>query len=216
MAATAHRFLGANMPEATVQLEPYIVPFTILVDSAESQQFTFTGFRADANKDGRPLIVPTKWQPLGRHPHSLGDYSIEGMAGRVAVERKSMEDAWGTILGWPSKHEQQHELGSRRQRFEKELDNLAKIDAALVVVEATMSDCLRLMPAHGVKSRALNAKIFYRSVIAYLQDYRVPWLFCDSRRMAEVATYRFLVRFWEKHHKELSANGYPNGETSGS
>lgn len=183
-------------------IEPFVVPFVILVDTAESQPFTFDGLRADANKDSRPLVVRTRWQLLGRYPHSLGDYSIDGLEGRVHVERKSLEDAQGTVLGWDSEYDRRNELPGRRERFEKELDNLSKVDAAMVVVEATLGDCLRYMPGWGKKSAALNAKIFMRSVLAYQQDYRVPWCFCDGRRLAEIATFRFLERFWRKQSRD--------------
>ena len=111
-----------------------------------------------------------------------------------------MDDAHGTILGWDTGHDREHDHAGRRQRFELELANLAKIEAAMVVVEATIGDCMRQMPEWGTKPKNTNAKIFFRSVLAFMQDYRVPWLFCDGRRIAEIATFRFLERFW-RHHK---------------
>lgn len=187
----------------TAVVEPYTVPFTILVDSAESQHFTFTGLLGDANskEDCRPLVVPTKWCSLGRYPNSLGDYTVEGMHGQVAVERKAMEDAWGTVLGWENQHQREKGVPGRRERFEKELANLASIDAAMVVVEASFEQCLREIPQWGAKAARTNAKIFLRSVLAYMQDYKVPWLFCDGRRLAEVSTFRFLQRFWRKQQE---------------
>jgi hypothetical protein len=185
-------------------IAPYTVPFTILIDTAESQPFTFDGLRADADKDARPLVVRTRFQSLGRYPDSLGDYSIDGLVGRVHVERKSLEDCQGTVLGWESSYEREHFHPGRRLRFESELMNLAECEAAIVVVEATIEDCMRQMRQWGVKSAAVNAKIFHRSVLAYIQDYQnVPWLFCESRRMAEIATFRFLERFWYHHRKEI-------------
>lgn len=180
--------------------EPYRCPFTILIDTAESQPFLFQNLQADADHEFRPIAVAIKFVALGRHPNSIGDYSIEGMTDQIAVERKSMEDAQSTVLGWKTEYHVENELPGRRQRFEKELDNLQKLAAAMVVVEATFDDCLRLMPEWGVKPAKTNAKIFLRSVLAYMQDYKVPWLFVDGRRAAEVATFRFLERF---HRKQL-------------
>lgn len=170
-------------------------PFTILIDSAEQYAFTFQGLRSDAADGGRPLIVPTEWRALGRHPDSMGDYSIDGFAGRIAVERKSIEDAHGTILGWDG----------RRERFERELTNLGGMETSLVVVECSLSDLIRLAPARGKRTAAQNAKALHRSVIAFMQDYRVPWAFCDNRRLAEVTTYRFFERFWRKQHEAQKA-----------
>lgn len=180
--------------------EPYTCPFTVLIDTAESQPFTFQGMRADADKQNRELVIPTKFTPLGRHPHSKGDYSIEGFEDRIGIERKGMEDAWGTVLGWETEHQVAKGAPGRRQRFEKELENLQKLEASMVVVEATFDDCLRLIPQWGKKEAKVNAKIFLRSVLAYMQDYKVTWLFCDGRRLAEISTFRFLERF---HRKDL-------------
>lgn len=183
-------------------MEPIVHPFTVLVDSAEGNPFTFEGFRADAAKNNAPLIVRTERSNLGRYPNSLGDYSIAGLVGRVHVERKSMEDVWSTILGWTKAYESARDLAGHRERFEKELENLSKIPAGLVVVEATRDQCLDLMPARGKKSIAENRKSFYRSTISFMQRFRVHWVWSSSRRAAEVDTFRWLDRYWRK---ELTA-----------
>lgn len=188
----------ATATGSSICAEPYHVPFTILVDSAESQPFTFQNITGDADKDYRPLAIQTEWCSLGRFPHSLGDYSIAGYIGRCHVERKSMEDCQGTVLGWETREQYAKGTPGRRARFKQELENLAKIEAGLVVVEASLADCMRMMPSYGKKSAELNAKIFFRSVQAFMQDYRVQWQFCDGRRMAEIACFRWLERFWEK------------------
>lgn len=177
---------------------PLQSPFVVYIDTAESQPFTFGDIVGDAKDDDRSVSVRTEYRCLGRHPHSLGDYSGEGLVGHAHVERKSLEDAQSTVLGWESDGQRKKGMPGRRQRFEKELANLAAIPHGLVVVEASFADCLKRMPEWGVKPRATNAKIFARSVNAYLQDYKVPWLFCESRRLAEVATYRWLWRAWRK------------------
>jgi len=184
-----------------VTVEPFVVPFTVLVDSAESQPFTFQNIEGDSDVQGRPLVIKCDWCSLGRYPHSLGDYSIEGFQGRVAVERKSMDDYWGTLLGWETTHQRDRSMAGRRERFEKELENLASIEAAMVVVEATFDQCLREVPQWGKRSNRQNAKSLLRSTLAYMQDYKVSFLFCDGRRLAEVSTFRFLQRFWRKQQE---------------
>lgn len=162
-------------------------PFTVLIDSQEKQPFTFRGLSCDKDQRYRPLIVPIVWRSLGP---TLGDYSIDGYEGRCHVERKSMVDAHGTILGW----------GEHRDRFERELRQLSEIDCAAVVVECTIGQLVSEAPSHGKKSNAENGKILFRQVLAWQQDYRVPWVFCDGRRLAEIATFRILERFWKKNH----------------
>jgi hypothetical protein len=178
-----------------------VTPFTILIDSAETIPYQFLGIKSSAATDRRPWIVKTEWRALGRHPDSLGDYSIDGFVGRVAVERKSLEDCQSTILGWDG----------RRERFKRELANLAKMDAACVVVEAGVMAVIRYAPAFGKKTAGENAQILAQSIMAWQQDYRVPWFFADgydnhgehdpvaARRLAELFTFRFLERFFRKH-----------------
>lgn len=163
-------------------------PYTILIDSQEKQPFTFRGL---LDVGDVPLIVPTEWRSLGE---GWGDYSIDGYEGLAHIERKSPSDACGTILGW----------GERRERFEFELNRLAGIDCAAVVIECTLSTLLGHVQARGKKSVDENRKILFRQVLAWQQDYRVPWLFADSRRMAEVATFRILDRYWRKQQKSKS------------
>ena len=167
-------------------------PFVVLVDSAEQTPFTFQNLLADARQQNRPLIVNTEVQALGRHPLGLGDYSIKGLEGQVHVERKSVSDFQGTVLGWN---------GGRRERFERELHNLSSIDSALVVVEGTFHRAITVPEQHSQKSPTVNAKILMRSVLGYQQDYSVQWIFCGSRRLAETATFRYLERFWRKREQ---------------
>jgi len=177
-----------------------INPFTILIDSAEQQPFTFQGIKTDAADGSRKLIVPTEWKCLGRHPNSLGDYSVVGGEGRCHVERKSMEDAQGTILGWDG----------RRERLKSELQNLSEIRCGVVIVECSFAAMLANAPGcdasdsyrrRGTKTVSQNAKALHRSVIAFLQDYHVPWIFSGSRRMAEIDTFRWLERWWKKQRE---------------
>jgi hypothetical protein len=168
-------------------------PFSVVIDTAEQEPFTFCGLKTDATGGSRPLIVPTDRRELGRHPHSLGDYSLDTGIGRCHVERKSMDDAHGTILGFAD---------GRRERFEQELANLAGIEAGLVVVECSFAELVNRAPCWGKRTAAQNAKALHRSVLAFQQDYRVAWAFCDSRRMAEVHTYRWLERW---HRKQFEA-----------
>lgn len=188
--------------EMTDQVEPITCPFTVLIDTAESQPFTFQGLRCDADKLNLPLVVRTRWSNLGRHPHSLGDYAIAGLVGQCHVERKSLEDCHGTVLGWETDRNLERGTPGRRQRFEQELANLAEIPAGVVVVEATLEQCLQDMPEWGVKPRAENRKIFFRSIVSFQQRFRVPWMFCSSRRAAEVFAFRWLERFYKKLPKK--------------
>lgn len=171
------------------------LPWRIVVDTAEQQPFTFADLHSDADRGNRPLIVETVRRCLGRHPDSLGDYSLESATGEPVfayVERKSLGDCQTTLLGFGDGH---------RERFERELSNLANTAAALVVVECDFCELLNSAPAYGIRSRQHNAKTLARSVLSLMREYRVPWLFAGSRRMAEIMTFRFLENCW-KHRKD--------------
>lgn len=171
-----------------------LCPFVVLIDTAEQHPFSFQGMRSS---DDRPLIVNTEFRSLGRFPDSLGDYSLDTGVGRCHVERKSMEDAHGTFLGWTKKGE---DVG-RRDRFESELEKLSEMEAGLVIIECSFTDLIRLAPQYGRRSAQQNAKTLHRSIIAWNQDFAVNWLFCDGRRVAEQTTFQWLER-WDRKDRE--------------
>ncbi|HEU4342422.1 MAG TPA: hypothetical protein VFU31_12700 [Candidatus Binatia bacterium] len=176
-----------------------ICPFTVLIDSAEQHPFQFAGLRTDAADGNRPLIVPTKFQSLGRFPDSLGDYSLDstvGGVGRCHVERKSMADAHSTILGWARKGE---DVG-HRDRFEQELERLSEMEAGLVVVECSFVELIAKAPQYGVRTASQNATTLHRSILSWMRKYRVQWLFADDRRIAEKSVFRWL---WNWHAEQV-------------
>ncbi len=161
-----------------------ICPFTILIDTGEQHPFSFQGMKTDANQGNRPLIVRTERTALGP---TWGDYTIAELRGQVHVERKSQSDAQSTIHGW----------GDRRENFQETLANLAMLPSSAVIVECSLGELIKTAGSRGKKSAAENSKILFRQVLAWQDDFRVPWIFCDSRRLAEVATYRWLHRYWK-------------------
>ena len=158
-----------------------------MIDKAEQHPFTFAGLRADANRQHRPLAVQTRSEHLGP---SHGDYTVDGLQFYCHVERKSMEDCQSTVLGW----------GERREQFERTLDFLSEIPSSAVIVECSLGTAIETIVSRGRKSVAENKKIFHRQVMAWHNDFRVPWVFCDNRRLAEHTTFRWLERQWK--HKQ--------------
>ncbi len=164
---------------ATSHQELAVTDFTILIDTREQAPYQFTGFTTDKSSRGgqRPLIIQTRVVGL-----QTGDYSIEGFQDQVAVERKSLEDLYGT-------------LGQGRERFERELERLSKMDRAAVVVEASLGLTLTSPPE---RSR-LSPKSVFRSINAWRIDIpSIHWIFCDDKRLAERQTYWFLARWHAK------------------
>lgn len=160
---------------------PVRFPGTILIDTREQQPYTFAGFRADKRDGGGPLVVDTETVGL-----SSGDYSLAGYADRIAVERKSLNDLFGT-------------LSQGRDRFERELTRLDAMPFAAVVVEA---DWLTIFTAPPQFSQ-LEPKTVFRSVLAWCQRFpRVHWFNVPDRAFGEAITLRILQRFLKDRGKE--------------
>ena len=146
---------------------------TILVDSREQKPFTFEHERYDVQIQPGTLTV--------------GDYSLAGLQDKVAVERKSLPDLVGC-------------LGRERERFERELQRGAALDAFAVVIEAAWPDL-----AGGNFRSQLNPHAACQSVLAFMSRYRTPFLFAGSRPAAEYVTWGFLRQFLEGARKRWGA-----------
>lgn len=193
LAVPPHVLSDSILPE----LPPIDSPFLIYIDSQEQFPFTFNGLHCDSSRSYRAIRVRTEVRRLGDwtirdansqfNYRSMGDYSLAGFVGAIAIERKSMEDLHGTILGWDE----------RRPRFERELDTLNQMQFAAVVVECSLAAALEGVQQWGKKSIDDNRRALFASVQAWQQKYRqVQWSFCDTRRLAEETCFDHLRRFW--------------------
>lgn len=161
---------------ATVDKSGLFIPI-IVADTREQEQYTFAGWKADATDGGDVMTVRVERRTL-----KSGDYSLSGYETRVAVERKSCADLYGT-------------LGGGRDRFERELERLDEYEFAVVMIEASWETILCEPPTRS----NLNPKTVLRSVIAWQQRYpTVHWVTAGSRRLAEGMTLRILERFWKE------------------
>lgn len=161
-------------------------PFVVVCDSREQCAYEFRGLKADAKDGGLPIRVETIVDGL----HS-GDYSIVGYESRIAIERKSYEDLFGT-------------LGGGRARFERELERLNAMEWAAVVVEASWRDVAFYQPQHS----RMSSKCVVRSIFAFSQRFpKVHWHMMGDRQLAEAATFRLLERFWRDDQDRKAAEG---------
>lgn len=160
--------------------EPFDFPGVVIVDSREQKPFEFRNLQCDARQHRRPLRIATVVGTLKQ-----GDYSLAGYESSVAYERKSHADLVNTI-------------GQNRERFVRELERLNGLQAAGVVVEADWLTIFREPPSHS----KLTPKVIFRSILAWAQRFpRVHWWMMPDRRLAEVATFRLLERFWRDVHE---------------
>ena len=146
----------------------------VIIDTREKAPFRFQGERyADVETEVGKL--------------DTGDYSLAGLADKVAVERKSLDDLIQC-------------LGHERGRFERELQRGAAFAAFGVVVEA---DWQALAQGHYRSQMLPHAAA--QSVLAFIARYRVPFLFAGSRAAAEYACHGFLTQYLQSTRKRLNA-----------
>lgn len=125
-------------------------PATIIIDTREQEPYSFDSRLAAAVRRALPA----------------GDYSVQGLEGRVAVERKTLDDFVSTVI-------------HARQRFRDELRKLAEYGAACVVVEAGVADVLL---RHYRGDAHPNAVL--GNALSIILDFRVPVFFCGNRQAA--------------------------------
>lgn len=146
----------------------------VIVDSREQVPFAFSGPRYE----GVTVEVGTL---------TVGDYSLAGLTDKVAVERKSLPDLVAC-------------LGRERERFERELQRGAALDAFAVVVEASWADL-----AGGKYRSKLQPHASCQSVLAFAGRYRLPFLFAGSRAAAEYVAWGFLRQYLEGARRRWAA-----------
>ena len=159
----------------------------ILVDTREQKPFILRGITG--------ALIPTERATL-----KTGDYSLEGLAEKVAVERKSLADL---VMC----------LGRDRARFERELARAAaELEAFAVVVEADYSALMQ-----GRYRSRLNPHSACQTVAAFTVKYGTPFLFAGNRGGAEYATVSFLRQYLRCHDPNTikTKNGAENGAERG-
>lgn len=157
-------------------IEPQPTPYTVIVDTREQRPFEFSRPLRVARLRKHFTVVSTR----GTLP--TGDYSLVGHESRIAIERKSLSDLFGT-------------LGQGRERFTRELVRLAAIPHAAIVVEAEWSQIFLSPPRHS----QLSPRTIFMSVVSWqIQFPNVHWWFLPSRDVAEACTIRLLDSYWRK------------------
>ena len=149
----------------------------IIVDTREQSPYTFAA------------ITPPP--ETTRATLRTGDYSLDGLQDKIAVERKSLSDFLGSV-------------GSGRARFVRELERGALMDYFAVVIEAQWPEIIAEIKRNHPK---MSSKSVFASVVAWSQRYRVHFFPCPSRAFAEVTTLRILQRYWIDYEQKGSGSG---------
>lgn len=142
----------------------------IIIDTREQSPFSFSKFECE--------VVPGTL--------ATGDYSLTGLEDRVAVERKSLDDLLGCLVG------------DGRERFERELTRSRGLDAFAVVVEASFQDM-----AEGRYRSRMQPHAALQSVLAFQVRYGSPFIWAGTRAGAEYAAYHFLRHYLRSARERL-------------
>lgn len=155
-----------------------IAPFTIIVDTREQRPWSFQGFKTS---NDRELLVMCERDTL-----STGDYTIKFFKDDITIERKSLDDAYNTF-------------GANRDRWERELQRLARFRCALVIVEASWDSIMAVEREPSAKGHSFSPNAFRGSITAWRLDYpNVQWEFAPSVRFAEFQAFDYLQKAWKR------------------
>lgn len=155
-------------------------PFTVLVDTREQKPWTFGGINGEGRYAGNVIEVPTQRCRLVDGDYSVGFFGLE-----IAIERKSKEDLYSSVV-------KRDNFEGRLARMDTKRRELGDYSYFAVVVEAELNDCLHNPPHYS----RLNPKALNRTVMAWRQRYRVDWYFLPGREFSEKYVYRMFERFY--------------------
>ncbi|MCX5888260.1 MAG: ERCC4 domain-containing protein [Deltaproteobacteria bacterium] len=134
----------------------------IFFDTREQAPFLFRDYEADPE----PATLPT------------GDYSLPGFEDRAAIERKTLDDLVGCLMG------------SNRDRFERELARGRHFELFAVVVESSLADV-----SQGRFKSEMKVHSALQSILAFQVRYRTPFIWAGNRAGAEYCTFWLLSKF---------------------
>lgn len=159
-----------------------VCPFQIVIDSNESNPFTFDQIY---DSEDRLIKVPTVRRPL--YLSGLADYTIDGHETEIQIERKA-DDLYSS-------------MSERRDIFESEIERLNDMcDFAAVICEVPRSTVIMDNNRFGARAK---------SIINTVSSWRVRFpgvhfCFCEGRYDAEQECWRLLFNWWWRKQRDQS------------
>jgi len=98
---------------------------------------------------------------------NVGDYSLRGHEDKIAIERKSLPDLFGT-------------LGSGHKRFKKELERAQKLDYFAIVIEGNYDKVLN-KDFDGSHYTKMQGYVITSILFTIHMKYKIPIFFCEDR-----------------------------------
>ncbi len=143
-----------------------------------------------------PVVVDTREQlPFFIHPIydakitktvkglKTGDYSLVGFEDKIAIERKSIKDLYGSLT-------------HGRKRFEAEFERFRDYEFSAVVVEASTHQILHPAQHDRYWRSKTNPASIFQSILSWTVRYPTKWILTKDRLEAEATTYHLLRHYW--------------------
>jgi len=141
-------------------------------------------------RENRPLLFRTSKDITGSEIKKLdiGDYSIEGYENKIAIERKSPGDLFGS-------------LGKGHKRFRKELENAKKLDYFAIVVEASFS-VVYDKEFEGAHHIDMSGDVIIKICTTLAVKHGIPIWFCNGRSEAVSVIRELFKAYMRMKHEE--------------
>jgi len=99
---------------------------------------------------------------------NVGDYSIEGFEDRIAIERKSISDLFGT-------------LGKGHKRFKKEIERALNYDYFAIVIDGSYSAAYN-KDFEGSYHTKMKGYVITSILFTIHVKYKIPVFFTNGRK----------------------------------
>jgi len=127
------------------------------------------------------LVEDVKYQTL-----KTGDYSILGYEDKIAIERKSANDIYGT-------------LGKGHKRFKKELERALELDYFAILIERPYTEILNKDFDGAEFIKQMRGDIVIKILYTLKFKYGIDIIFCNGRKEA-ASIIRNMFAAYVKHN----------------
>jgi DNA excision repair protein ERCC-4 len=139
----------------------------VVVDTREQKGFAYSFERFSKWFDG-----------VERAALSVGDYSIKGLEGHLAIERKSLADLVNSVI-------------QNRKGFLSQCKRLAALERKAIIIEASLAQVKSFYPESQAHPNAVVG-----SLLAAQERWGIQILWCDNCELAEETVAHILSKYY--------------------